>query len=118
MTGPGAHAGSSIGDAVRKGANVIHGTGEALRGNINAAVDSAAGDHQAVARDEAIAARGTDEMDRGHPRHHHPGTGTSGVSGSSTGTGLDTQRGGSHATGLTGARDFGSGTGGVGERRV
>ncbi|KAF2748026.1 hypothetical protein M011DRAFT_525722 [Sporormia fimetaria CBS 119925] len=70
MSGPGAHAGSSAGNALRKGVGMFHGAGEAIRGNINAAVDSAAGDKDAVARDEAIASRGADEMDRGHTHSH------------------------------------------------
>lgn len=54
-------------------ADLYQGTGEALRGNFNAAVDGIAGDRAGVQKNEAIAARGTDEMDHGY--HHDRGTG-------------------------------------------
>jgi hypothetical protein len=53
------------------------GAGEAIRGNINAAVDSAARDPEGVAKNEAIASRGADEMDRGH--YHRTGAATTGT---------------------------------------
>lgn len=44
----------------------MQGTGEAIRGNFNAAVDSATGNHEAAARNQNIASRGVDEMEHGH----------------------------------------------------
>ncbi|KAF2661135.1 hypothetical protein K491DRAFT_478787 [Lophiostoma macrostomum CBS 122681] len=64
----GAHAGSNAGDALRKGVGLVHGAGEAIRGNINAAVDSAAGEREGVTKNESIASRGIDEIEHGH--HH------------------------------------------------
>jgi hypothetical protein len=57
----------------------MQGAGEALRGNINAAIDSAAGDRQGVSRDEAIASKGADEMDHGYHRQHGTGAGVTPV---------------------------------------
>ncbi|KAF2191240.1 hypothetical protein K469DRAFT_720235 [Zopfia rhizophila CBS 207.26] len=73
MSGSGAHAGNSAGDALRKGVGIVHGAGEAIRGNINAAVDSAAGDRHGAARNQAVADRGFDEMEHGH--YHGTGAG-------------------------------------------
>ncbi|KAF2244334.1 hypothetical protein BU26DRAFT_554321 [Trematosphaeria pertusa] len=84
MTG-GAHAGNSVGEAIRKGVGMVHGAGEGIRGNVNAAVDSATGDHESAARNEAIASRGADEMDHGyhrHPRAAGPGQADQGLTGS------------------------------------
>jgi hypothetical protein len=86
----GSHAGSNAGNALRKGVGLVHvslhqspsriyapnknkGAGEAIRGNLNAAVDSAAGDREGAARNEAIASRGADEMENGH--YHGTGAG-------------------------------------------
>ena len=55
--------------------NCSQGAGEAIRGNINAAVDAAAGDRQSAARNEQIASRGASEMDQGY---HRAGAGTHG----------------------------------------
>ncbi|KAF1959915.1 hypothetical protein CC80DRAFT_533217 [Byssothecium circinans] len=66
-------AGTGVGGAIRKGVGLVHGTGEAIRGNVNAAVDSAAGDHEAAARNQNIAARGVDEIENGH--YHGTGAG-------------------------------------------
>ncbi|ORY14259.1 hypothetical protein BCR34DRAFT_585876 [Clohesyomyces aquaticus] len=76
-SGPAAHAGSNVGGAVRKGVGLVHGAGEAIRGNINAAVDSAAGDRQGTVKNEAIASRGVDEMEHGH--YHSTGAGVTPV---------------------------------------
>ncbi|PSN72098.1 hypothetical protein BS50DRAFT_569654 [Corynespora cassiicola Philippines] len=73
----GTHTGSGIGDAIRKGVGKVHGTGESLRGNINAAVDSAAGDREGVAKNEAIAERGYQEFEHGH--YHGTGAGVTPV---------------------------------------
>ncbi|KAF2872090.1 hypothetical protein BDV95DRAFT_606653 [Massariosphaeria phaeospora] len=62
----GTHSGSGLGGAVRKGVGLVHGTGEAIRGNVNAAIDSAAGDKESAAKNQAIAARGIDEAQHGH----------------------------------------------------
>jgi hypothetical protein len=59
----------------------IQGTGEAIRGNFNAAADSATGDHEAAARNQNIASRGIDEMQNGH--YHGTGAGV---------TPIDTER--------------------------
>lgn len=40
--------------------------GEAIRGNVNAAVDAATGDRASAARHENIASRGVDEVEHGH----------------------------------------------------
>ncbi|KAF2797388.1 hypothetical protein K505DRAFT_298410 [Melanomma pulvis-pyrius CBS 109.77] len=77
MTGSSAHSGSSVGDAVRKGVGLVHGTGEAIRGNVNAAVDTAAGDRNSAAKNEGIASRGVDEMEHGH--YHGTGAGVTPV---------------------------------------
>ena len=54
-------------------ANIGQGTGEAIRGNINAAVDSATGDQASAARNQNIASRGVDEFEHGH--YHGTGAG-------------------------------------------
>ncbi|KAF2200704.1 hypothetical protein GQ43DRAFT_373167 [Delitschia confertaspora ATCC 74209] len=71
----GTHTGSSVGDAVRKGVGMFHGAGEAIRGNINAAVDSASGDRDSAARQQQIASSGLNEMEHGHQPHSHRATG-------------------------------------------
>ena len=49
------------------------GTGEAIRGNFNAAVDSATGDRASAQRQQNIASRGVDEFENGH--YHGTGVG-------------------------------------------
>lgn len=49
------------------------GTGEAIRGNFNAAVDSATGDHESAQRQQNIASRGVDEFETGN--YHGTGAG-------------------------------------------
>lgn len=53
------------------------GTGEAIRGNFNAAVDSATGDREAAQRNQNIASRGMDEFENGH--YHGTGAGVTPV---------------------------------------
>lgn len=47
----------------------FQGAGEAIRGNINAALDGATGNKAAAAQNDAIASRGVEEMAHGH-RHN------------------------------------------------
>jgi hypothetical protein len=61
----------------RTDTDVNQGTGEAIRGNVNAAVDSATGDHAAAARNQNVASRGVDEMEHGH--YHGTGAGVTPV---------------------------------------
>ncbi|KAH7139304.1 hypothetical protein B0J11DRAFT_40482 [Dendryphion nanum] len=61
---------SGLGDAVKKGVGLVHGSGEALRGNFNASIDKATGDRESAIRHEAVASKGADEIDRGYHREH------------------------------------------------
>jgi hypothetical protein len=47
----------------------VHGTGEAIRGNFNAAVDQAAGDKSSAIKHKEVAQKGVDEWDRGYRGH-------------------------------------------------
>ncbi|KAJ4993868.1 chitin synthase 2 [Stagonosporopsis vannaccii] len=67
----GGHSSSGIGDAIKKGVGMVHGTGEAIRGNFNAAVDQAGGDRIGVEKNAAIASHGADEIDHGYHRTGH-----------------------------------------------
>jgi hypothetical protein len=85
----GGHSSSGIGDAVKKGVGMVHvrlsdphalfehhtdmiqGTGEAIRGNFNAAVDQASGDRLGVDKNAAVASKGADEIDHGYHRAGH-----------------------------------------------
>jgi hypothetical protein len=58
-----------LGDSIRKGVGMIHGTGEAIRGNVNAAIDSASGDKASAVKNQEIAQKGVDEWDRGYRGH-------------------------------------------------
>ncbi|KAF2016158.1 hypothetical protein BU24DRAFT_492303 [Aaosphaeria arxii CBS 175.79] len=69
----GSNTGAGLGEAIKKGVGLVHGSGEAIRGNFNAAVDSATGDRESAARHQAIASHGADEIDHGY--HHQQGTG-------------------------------------------
>jgi hypothetical protein len=60
------------------------GAGEAIRGNINAAIDSSTGDRESAARQEAIATKGANEMDQGYTRHHNTGPGVAQTGAGST----------------------------------
>ncbi|KAJ4304947.1 hypothetical protein N0V90_000475 [Kalmusia sp. IMI 367209] len=60
-------------NALKTPSHIVQGTGEAIRGNFNAAVDSATGDHEAAQRQQNIAARGVDEFEHGH--YHGTGAG-------------------------------------------
>jgi hypothetical protein len=48
---------------------MVHGTGEAIRGKFNAAVDNASGDKASATRNEEIAQKGVDEWDNGYRGH-------------------------------------------------
>ncbi|KAF1947841.1 hypothetical protein EJ02DRAFT_461381 [Clathrospora elynae] len=65
----GTHSGSGIGEAIRKGVGMIHGTGEAIRGNAMSAVDSASGDKASAVKNQEIANKGVDEWDHGYRGH-------------------------------------------------
>ncbi|KAF2473321.1 uncharacterized protein BDR25DRAFT_130767 [Lindgomyces ingoldianus] len=69
--GPTRHAGSNSSGATRKSVGLVHGAGEAIRGNLNAAVDNAANDRHGAAKNSETASRGIDEMEHGHS--HGPG---------------------------------------------
>tara|TARA_R110002003_G_scaffold39_7_gene2453 strand:- start:20412 stop:20582 length:171 start_codon:yes stop_codon:yes gene_type:complete len=48
---------------------MVHGTGEAIRGEFNAAIDNATGDKASATRNKEIAQKGVDEWDRGYRGH-------------------------------------------------
>jgi hypothetical protein len=58
-----------LGESIRKGVGMVHGTGEAIRGNINAALDQASGDKASATKNQEIAQKGVDEWDRGYRGH-------------------------------------------------
>ncbi|KAF1932559.1 uncharacterized protein M421DRAFT_21144, partial [Didymella exigua CBS 183.55] len=60
-----------IGGAIKKGVGMVHGTGEAIRGNFNAAVDQAGGDRVGVDKNAAIATKGANEIEHGYHRTGH-----------------------------------------------
>ena len=51
--------------------DLLQGTGEAIRGNFNAAVDQAGGDRAGVNKNAAIATKGADEIEHGYHRTGH-----------------------------------------------
>ncbi|KAF1830709.1 hypothetical protein BDW02DRAFT_591694 [Decorospora gaudefroyi] len=61
--------GGGLGDSIRKGAGMIHGTGEAIRGNAMSMVDEASGDRASATKNQEIANKGVDEWDRGYRGH-------------------------------------------------
>ncbi|CAA9966639.1 hypothetical protein PTMSG1_09998 [Pyrenophora teres f. maculata] len=65
----GTHSGSGLGDSIRKGVGMIHGTGEAIRGNAMSMVDEASGDNSSAAKNQAIADKGVNEWDQGYRGH-------------------------------------------------
>ncbi|KAJ4350733.1 hypothetical protein N0V95_004464 [Ascochyta clinopodiicola] len=67
----GGHSSTGLGDAIKKGVGMVHGTGEAIRGNFNAGVDQAAGDRVGVNKNAAIASKGADEIEHGYHRTGH-----------------------------------------------
>ncbi|KAJ4349828.1 uncharacterized protein N0V89_008447 [Didymosphaeria variabile] len=73
----GSSTGEGLGNAIKKGVGRIHGTGEAIRGNFNAAVDSATGDRESAQRQQNIASRGVEEFETGH--YHGTGAGVTPV---------------------------------------
>ncbi|KAF2500742.1 hypothetical protein BU16DRAFT_523504 [Lophium mytilinum] len=71
------HSGEGAGNAIKKGVGIVHGAGEAIRGNINAFADSAVGSKEGMAKDRNIVDRGVDEMNTGH--YHGTGAGVTPV---------------------------------------
>ncbi|KAF2133350.1 hypothetical protein P153DRAFT_428342 [Dothidotthia symphoricarpi CBS 119687] len=67
MTGTSSSGG--IGDTIRKGVGMFHGTGEAIRGNFNATLDKATGDSAAAQKNQAIADQGVNEFEHGYQKH-------------------------------------------------
>ncbi|KAF2814201.1 uncharacterized protein BDZ99DRAFT_371606, partial [Mytilinidion resinicola] len=65
------------GNAIKKGVGIVHGAGEAIRGNINAFADSAVGSREGMAKDQNIVDRGVHEMNTGH--YHGTGAGVTPV---------------------------------------
>ncbi|KAG9192717.1 hypothetical protein G6011_11451 [Alternaria panax] len=59
----------TLGDSIRKGVGMVHGTGEAIRGNAMAIVDEASGDKASATKNQEIANKGVDEWDRGYRGH-------------------------------------------------
>jgi hypothetical protein len=51
-----------LGESIRKGVGMVHGTGEAIRGNVNAALDQASGDKASATKNQEIAQKGVDEV--------------------------------------------------------
>jgi hypothetical protein len=43
-----------LGESIRKGVGKVHGTGEAIRGEFNAAIDKAAGDKASATKNEEV----------------------------------------------------------------
>jgi hypothetical protein len=58
-----------IGNSIRKGVGILHGTGEFVRGNVNAVIDNASGDKASAAKNQQIANKGVDEFDHGYQGH-------------------------------------------------
>ncbi|EUC43917.1 hypothetical protein COCMIDRAFT_38186 [Bipolaris oryzae ATCC 44560] len=81
----GAHSGSSLGDTIRKGVHMVHGTGEAIRGNAMSMVDEASGDKASAVKNQEIANKGVDEWDRGY-RGHATSAGVAPTNNTSTST--------------------------------
>ncbi|KAL1636589.1 hypothetical protein SLS56_001174 [Neofusicoccum ribis] len=67
------HTGETTGTGLRGAAGAVHGVGEAIRGTINTAADSAMGSKSGVAKNQAITDRGIDEIQTG--RYHGTGAG-------------------------------------------
>ncbi|KAF5848991.1 hypothetical protein GGP41_010042 [Bipolaris sorokiniana] len=65
----GANSGPGLGDAIRKGVHMVHGTGEAIRGNAMSMVDEASGDKASAVKNQEIANKGVDEWDSGYRGH-------------------------------------------------
>ncbi|KAF9886060.1 hypothetical protein FE257_012117 [Aspergillus nanangensis] len=65
--------GEGIGHGIKSVIAGIHGTGESLRGNLNAAFDKTFGDEEGAAKNAAIARRGEEEIASGEFQraHHH-----------------------------------------------
>ncbi|MCJ1453100.1 hypothetical protein MMC28_003445 [Mycoblastus sanguinarius] len=69
----GAHAGTDFIKKAKTAVMGIHGIGEAIRGNANAAMDSASGDTEGVQKNEQIANKGVDQMDQARAVEGHSG---------------------------------------------
>ena len=55
------------------------GTGEAIRGNVNAALDTASGDRDSAIKNADIASKGAEEIDHGYYHTHGTGAGVTPV---------------------------------------
>ncbi|KAF1841998.1 uncharacterized protein K460DRAFT_293735 [Cucurbitaria berberidis CBS 394.84] len=64
MTGTSGSGG--LGESIRKGVGMVHGTGEAIRGTVLSTVDQASGDRASAVKNQEIANKGVDEWDRGY----------------------------------------------------
>ncbi|KAI9724363.1 MAG: hypothetical protein M1812_000431 [Candelaria pacifica] len=69
----GANAGEQGYNALKNQATRLHGAGEAIRGNINQAIDTAAGDKEGIRKNENVASVGVAEMDDAVHRGHGAG---------------------------------------------
>ncbi|KZF19703.1 hypothetical protein L228DRAFT_271023 [Xylona heveae TC161] len=65
-TSSGARAGKDTMGAVKSAATSLHGAGEAIRGNVNQAVDEAFGTHQRDSKNEQVATAGLNELKTGN----------------------------------------------------
>ncbi|KAI9759809.1 MAG: hypothetical protein M1835_000300 [Candelina submexicana] len=70
---PGANAGEQGVNALKNQATRLHGAGESIRGNINQAIDAAAGDKEGVRKNENVANVGVAEMNDAVHRGHGAG---------------------------------------------
>ena len=60
-----ASQGATIGSDVKNAAKAIHGVGEAIRGTVNEAVDTAASDDAGMAKNRGVLEKGEQEMAAG-----------------------------------------------------
>ncbi|KAL4893312.1 hypothetical protein BDV59DRAFT_178009 [Aspergillus ambiguus] len=67
----GATKGEEVGHGIKSTLASIHGAGESLRGNLNAAVDQAVGDKEGVAKNAGIAQQGEREISSGEFQRSH-----------------------------------------------
>jgi len=64
----GSQRGAEAAGAIKSGLTGLHGAGEAIRGNVNQAIDSAFNDKEGTAKNQHVAERGLREMDDGQYR--------------------------------------------------
>jgi len=72
-THSGAKAGSDTAKGIKSGLTGIHGAGEAIRGTINSAINTAFHDDADAARNQQIADSGITEMKSGNKQTHNAG---------------------------------------------